>query len=221
MKYNQIPDLKLEINNYVSMLNKDSIFKDESKIRAISKYILFLKQLGSDSHYKRAMIYDLLCLMNSLTNNSKRNFYQTYRSFIENFIRFILKLDDTDNTGVRELFKNLKDHFNHNNDTDRIINYLNGEYGKCCNYVHSNIEADMKLFQYYKDILESDEMNHRTIVKLVNSILTLLKTLTNFILITSPLLVDSSFFRYKSELKFLIGEKNFKLFQFNMEEVAG
>lgn len=221
MKYNQIPDLKLEINNYINMLNRDSIFKDESKIRAISKYILFFKQLGSDSHYKRAMIYDLLCLMNSLTKNSKRNFYQIYRSFIENFIRFTLMLDDNDNTGVRELFKTLKKQFNYNNDTEIIINYLNGEYGKCCNYVHSSIDADIQLFQYYKDILESDEMNYKTILQLVNTILTLLKMLTNFVLITSPLIIDSSFFRYKSELKFLIGEKNFELFKYNIENVAG
>lgn len=214
-------EFRLDINNFMVILNSNKDFKDESKLRCIVKHIIFFKNLGEDSHYKRFMIYDLLMLMNSLTQNSKRNFYQIYRSLIENFIRFILKLEDTDSTGVRDLFKLLKERFDTCDETEEIITYINGEYGKCCDYVHSNVDAKLDIFQHYKEIVESDEMNEATLNSLINSLLTLVQKLTLFTLITSPLMIDSCFFRCKSDLRFLIGEKNFNKFKENLESTAG
>lgn len=216
MKYNQVLELKSEINSYVSILNCNDTFKDDSKIRGITKNILFLKQLGRDSHYKRAMIYDLLMLLDALTKNSKRNFYTLYRSFLENFIRFSLDLHDNDITGVRELFRLFKDTYEKDENTTTFINYIEGEYGKSCNYIHSNINADIELYQYYKDILQSNEMSNKAIIQLTNAVLTLVKKVTTFIVCELPLIVDSSFYRNKVELKFLIGKSNFNMFKSNL-----
>lgn len=199
------------------MLNKNKEINNEQDLRGIVKRIIFFKTLCNNGgeHYKRFMIYDLLSLVHALTLDSKRNFYNIYRSLIENFIRFMLELSDQDETGVRNLFGEFKNKFSNENTKD-IIYYIEGEYGKCCDYVHSNIRADLVIAQYYEDILKSEEMSKTKICSLLRQLMTFMQQITALIIYISPESIDSAFYRKKQELKFLIGDINYELFLKNI-----
>lgn len=219
-KYDLCKDLKIEINNFIHMINAKKDLANTSDIRGITKRIIFLKTVAlnqSHRHYPKFMIYDLLSIIHALTQNSTRNIYNLYRSFIENFIRFILELDDNDNTGVRKLFLSLKDKFSITPETIEIINYIDGEYSLCCNFVHSNIEADLSVFEYYKDILESDEMNNKKLTRIIKRILKFLQKATLLLIYISPEALDGGFHRNKQKMKFLIGDKDYSVFQKNTQ----
>lgn len=218
-KYDTCMAVKQEITEYISMLNRNRQLNNEQNLRGIVKRILFLKTIcnsSDDGHYKNFMIYDLLTLMHALTLDSKRNFYNTYRSLIENFIRFMLELPDFDETGVRNLFTQFKDKFSNDN-TKNIIVYIEGEYGKCCDYVHSNIRAQLVIAQYYDDILKTDEMNLAKITSFIGELLTFMQQITVLMIYVSPESIERAFYRRKQELKYLIGDSNYTLFLQNID----
>lgn len=219
-KYDSCTDIKKEIHTYMQMLNTYKNLKNEQNLTGIVKRILFLKTLflnGQSNHYNKFMIYDILILMHCLTQNSRRNFYNIYRSFIENFIRVILELPDNDNTGVRNLFAKLRTQYGNSEQAIEFINFIEGEYGKCCEYVHSNINAGLSVLEYYDDIIKTDEMNNKQICRLIKNILKLVQEITLFIIYISPEFIDSAFYRKKQELKYLIGESNYIIFRQNLE----
>lgn len=222
-KYDELVDVKDEINKYICLLTDFKDLPNKNDIRCIVKYMLILKKITQHSqnqHYKKFMIYDFLMLMHSLTQNSLRNFYQLYRSFIENFIRSILDLADDDSTGVRELFKLVNEKFNSPYEVKEIINYIDGEYSKACNFVHSNIKANINVYTYYIDIIKSDEMNNTKLKSLISKVLTLVKKVTLFVIYVSPIIIDAAFYRRKQELKFLMGNKNYTIFEINLNKVT-
>lgn len=151
-KYDDCSNLKKEMEKYLCLLNRNKKLPYKNVLINITKYIIFMKAFsenGKKGYYKNFMIYDLLMLMHSLTQNSVRNFYQTYRSFIENFIRVVINLDDNDETGVRKLFEELNKKFNSSSEVKEIIDYFNGEYSKACRFVHSNPKANISVYTYY------------------------------------------------------------------------
>jgi hypothetical protein len=220
LKYDSLIAVKTEVDAFSTLLNNAKNLPDENNIKCITKYIIFLKgisEYGENRHYKNSMICDLLMLMHSLTENSIRNFYQTYRSFVENFIRSVLNLADNDSTGVRNLFNSLNEKFNSSAEMNDIINYINGEYSKACNYVHSNITAKSNVYTFYSDILKADEMNIDRLKSLIQQILTLMKKLSLFIIYKFPVIISTIFYKRNQELKFLIGSQNYGLFQTSLE----
>ncbi|MDU4960221.1 MAG: hypothetical protein E6X17_06120 [Sporomusaceae bacterium] len=217
-KFDLCNDLKEEIESYTSMLNiaNTSI---ENDIRNITKRLLFLKTVVSRSskdHYPKFLIYDLLSLMHALKQNSKRNVYNLYRSAIENFVRFALELDDVDGTGVRKIFDLFKEKFSISPETIEIINFIEGEYSGCCDFVHSNQRAGLSIAEHYQDILSNDDMNDQTIKQITKRIVTFLQKITLLLIYVSPDFVDGSFYRSKQKLKYLIGEGNYRVLRENV-----
>lgn len=215
-KYDLCKDLKEEIQNFIHMIDVNKDLENINDIRGMTKRIIFLKTITlnqANNHYPKCMVYDLLSIVHALTQSSTRNVYNLYRSFIENFIRVVLELDDNDNTGVRNLFTSLKNKFSISPETIEIINYIEGEYSLCCNFVHSNVQARLSVFEYYKDILESDEMNSKKLTQIIKKILKFLQKATLFLIYISPESLDGAFHRNKQKMKFLIGDKDYSVFQ--------
>ena len=216
--YEKCTEEKEEIDTYVNMLKQIKELPDEHKLRGITKHILFFKtlvQYEDEKYYKNFMIYDMLMLMHSLTQNSKRNFYNTYRSLIENFLRYTLDLDDDDSTGVRNLFKLFRERFS-SEISDDIINFIEGEYSNCSDFVHSNKRANISVKQYYDEILKLDDMNENELKKMISKLVTFFKKIVIFMIYTSSEIIDGAFFRKKQKLKFLIGDSNYTLFEENI-----
>lgn len=215
-KYDSLVDVKNEITEYVNLLYQFKELPFKNDVICIAKHIIFLKKIseyGGNRHYKNSMIYDSLSIMHSLTQNSVRNFYQIYRSFIENFIRSVLDLDDNDNTGVRNLFRLINSKFASSSNSSAIINYINSEYTKCCNFVHSNIKANANVYTYYCDIVKNDEMNDICLKSLISYVLNFFEKITLFIIYEFPNIIDTMFNRKKQELRYLIGHATYAIFE--------
>lgn len=214
-RYDDLREIKIEIEKYISQLQGNSKIKDAHIIKGIAKYILFLKRIQKSKaygHYGSCFIYDMLMLMHSLTQNSERDFYTTYRSAIENFVRCFLEIEDNDETGVRNLFSNLRV-LCINGESEEIITYIEGEYGKCCNFVHSNIKANMEIYEYYADILKQNELSKEKTDRLINCVMTFVKKITELMIENKILWVDETFYKDKQTLKFLIGNQMYSRFE--------
>ncbi|WP_238858995.1 hypothetical protein [Clostridium sp. YIM B02569] len=223
-EYDEINKIKEEYKKYISLLNSKKQLPLENDLIYIIKLILFNKQffIKCDSvnmYYKNHMIYDLLMIIHSLTNNSVINFYQLYRSFIENYIRAMLDLQDNDETGVNAIFKLFEDKYNINNNNKEFIAYIKGEYSIACDYVHSNLRSNVSVYLFYKDILESDEMNEKNLKKLILKIKTLLIKIVKFSIDVDIYKIDSLYYRQYMQLEFLIGNNLFKHFKNKINEI--
>lgn len=210
-----INDLKIEINKFIELLNMRKKIPNEHELRCISKHILFQKSFfvlnykWSKTYYKKCMVYDSLLLMNALSKSSVLYFYQLYRAYIENFIRTILDFEDDDETGINAMIKILEEKTATSQELKTIFYYIKGEYSKSCEYVHSNIKADIKVYSYYEEIIKSDEMNTDNLITLINKLKTLLVMSSKMILLMYSVDVESMYYRKYEVLKFLIGEKLF------------
>ena len=211
-RYRDIELYKEDIDNFLMLVKEDVGKISESQIRSIAKGIIlfkriFMKKDTAYSHYSECLISDVLSLVHAYGIKSQRLYYTTYRSLIENFTRVLLGYDNANDTGVRNMFRELRNRYE---DTGKdFLDYLEGEYGKCCNVIHSNIKADIQLYSYYEDIVSSDEMDEKTINACVNALKTFCNKAKMFMIENIPQLVNDSFYNHKELLAFLIGKDNY------------
>lgn len=222
-KYSDLAEVKQEVKEYIFLLEKNKKLPYTDKIRGITKRILFLKcfyYYKGNGHYRDCMTYDLLMLMHSLTQESVRNVYGYYRSYIENFLRVSLNLEDEDCTGVRNLFNNFKSEFNYFEDDNIkiLVDYLEGKYSICSQFTHSNHSANMNIYTYYTEIIENDEIKEDKLKKLIDEILTLIDKIIKFVVYCFPSKIDGAFFRKKQELKYLIGNAMYANFEESLSD---
>ncbi|OOR27577.1 hypothetical protein [Bacillus wiedmannii] len=215
-KYADNTHLKDEVDKYTTMLCGQKELPLKNEIKSIAKYIIFLKEYAGNHekmHYKQYMIFDLLTVMHSLTQTSKRHVYYNLRSFIENVVRTILDFEDDDETGVRKLFELIENRYEKSAPILNLLDYLKGEYSKCCDYVHSNQKAGVTIHLYYTEILSSDDLNEHTLRSLIRSLLTMLQKVTELLLYIEANFIEGVFHRRKQELNYLIGASRFRLFR--------
>ncbi|WP_240259638.1 hypothetical protein [Clostridium perfringens] len=211
-KYEGIRELKLEIKKFLALIDENNDIPNKSKLTNIIKLIIFNKKIFNDlenenKYYIKCMIYNLLMILNSLKNNSILYFYYCYRSYIENYFRVMLYLKDDDVTGVNNLINQFTEKYNQDERMVEITTFIKGEYGKACDFVHSNRKADLPIYEYYKDILDSNELSNKKIEKLISQLKSLLRYTTELLIMTRYEDIYSSFYRKKVDLKFLIGDK--------------
>ena len=213
-RYRDIEICKKDIEFFIELVQKDIGNAPEVKLKSIAKGVIFFKRvfLYEDSvhcHYSKCLISDSLNLVHSLGIKSRKLYYTTYRSFIENFVRVLLKYDNLNDTGVRNMVTELRDKYG---DEGKIfIDYLEGEYGKCCKVIHSNIKADLQLYSYYEELLETDEM--RDAIDYINIFETFCNKCKTFVIKQESSLVNNCFYNHKELLSFLIGRKNYTIFE--------
>lgn len=210
-RYRDVELYKEDIDNFLKLVEEDVGNISESQLRSIAKGIILFKRIfmqkAPASHYSECLISDALSLVHACGIKSQRLYYTTYRSLIENFARVLLEYDNANDTGVRNMFKELRSQYE---DTGKdFIDYLEGEYGKCCNVIHSNIKADLQLYSYYEDIVSSDEMNEKTINSCVNALSTFCNKVKAFMIENIPQSVNDSFYNHKELLAFLIGKESY------------
>lgn len=211
-RYRDIELCKEDITSFLELVQEDVGNVSESQLRSIAKGIILFKRIFMQkdticSHYSECLISDALSLIHACGMKSQRLYYTTYRSLIENFTRVLLGYDNANDTGVRNMFKELRDQYE--DAGKEFIDYLEGEYGKCCNVIHSNIKADLQLYSYYEDIVSTDEMNEKTINSCVNALGTFCNKAKVFMVENIPQSVNDSFYNHKELLAFLIGKEDY------------
>ena len=207
-----INSLKDEVNRFIALVNNELI--DKKKLKNITKNLLFQKEVlvnetFGNSYYNKVYIYNCLLMIETLKHNSILFFYQVYRTSIENFIRSVLDFDDNDETGVNAMFDLLYSKIETSDELVGVYNFIKGEYGKACDYVHSNIKSNISIYLYYDQIINSDEINNEVTDSLVDKIMTLEKMTSKMILIMFNLHIETLYYRRYEVLEFLVGKKAF------------
>ena len=211
-RYRDVDLYKEDIDNFLKFVKEDVGNISENQLRSIAKGIILFKRIFIQKNpvyflYSECLISDVLSLVHGCVVISLRLYYTTYRSLIENFTRVLLGYDNTNDTGVRNMFKELRDQYE---DTGKeFIDYLEGEYGKCCNVIHSNIKANLQLYSYYEDIVSFDDMNEKAISFCVYALNTFFNKAKEFMIENTSQLVSDSFYYHKELLAFLIGKENY------------
>lgn len=215
-RYRDIDICKGDIKFFNELVQKDIGSVTETQLTSIAKGIIFFKRvfLCQDPiycHYSECLISDSLNLVHSLGIKSQRLYYTTYRSLIENFVRVLLKYDNLNDTGVRNMIKELRNKYG--GAGKKFIDYLEGEYGKCCGIVHSNFKANLDLYSYYEDFLSVDEIKDAEINNYINIFETFCNKSKKFMVEHEFSLVNDCFYNHKELLSFLIGKKNYTYFE--------
>lgn len=213
-RFRQVEKCKEDIEQFSKMVQKELINVQDKDLRAIAKGMLFIKKVyayrdDKMQHYYNCLITDILNLIHSCSKNSARIYYTFFRSAIENLVRVILRYENTNSTGVRNMFKELCERYGSSNE---IINYLEGEYGKCCEVIHSNCNADLPIYVYYEDIVKLDEIDQKMVNSLLRQLVTFYKKCEKFIVINECAQVEEAFANQKEVLRYLIGEKEYQEF---------
>lgn len=200
---------KDSIRGFMEMYDVDISTLARNKLICVVKKMIFIKLFvdnHSHTHYPKSMIYDMLSALNSLKEHKERYYHFNIRSFIENVLRTILLLDDSDRTGVNELFRQSRLTCSKSDEEIEIINLLDSKYTISNNYVHSNIMADMKIHQFYKYI-EEEAMESRVIEGHLEQMCVLLTRVCEMIIRRFSNDVEHVFFRKKATLSFLLNEQ--------------
>lgn len=209
-KYESFIGYQREIEKYIALLNSQRELPLNNELVAITKYIIFMKEIinfTGESHYKNNLVFDILSTMHALTNNSMRQFHYVFRSFIENYARSMLNLADNDETGINDLFRKIKDRYGQSEVTVEIIDFIIGEYGNSCMFVHSNTKANVDVQLYYSEIISNDDFDIKKLRSTINKILITLKRMSELLIFSHPQIIENAFYRRKQHIRFLIGHK--------------
>lgn len=161
-RYYEADNCKKDVDIFCDMVCRNKRIPVD-KMKSVAKSMLFLKKflnfyVDDQQHYYSCLISDMFLLVHALSQNSIRTYFVTYRSLIENLIRVLLKYDDKNSTGVRNMFSEFR-----NCATKSYTDYLEGEYGKCCEVVHSNCNFSLPLYSFYDELLIADEIDDKKI----------------------------------------------------------
>lgn len=210
----EINEVEIEINKFLDRLNIDKLPNlSKTDFKTLAKITLFFKELvdgDRKTYYSSFMIYDMIMVIYLLTLNSEREIYNTYRSLIENFIRYELQLSDNDDTGVYKLFKLFKDKFKQFNAT-KILDVIDSEYNKCCQYVHSNIKAQIKLESYLDDIIKHQHISDERRKCIINEVINFYKNMVTLSCYINNNNINRIFYRNNQKLKLLIEDDNYDI----------
>lgn len=161
----------------------------------ILKKTIYIKHLEdkiteNKKHYYESMVYNILLSLKCIDKLNEHFYYMVMRSYIENFIRFCLKLENLDDSSVTKIFKDFKKIVNN-------YNFFEKKYSVCCNYVHSNIKAKLDISLYLEDI-------DKSINREIKSKLELIKDFDNVIKESIMVINDV----YERELNIAFHRKN-------------
>ncbi|MED1536198.1 hypothetical protein [Bacillus pseudomycoides] len=206
-----------DIEKFLEILNAVENSWNTDILQKMAYGTIFFKCLQDTSdnkHYLKCLVQDSLSILDSLCQKSQRYFYFILRSYIENFFRALLQLEDTDATGVMKLFRNGKKIIEKYDEISGFYEKLDEAYSECCLFVHSNIDSGDEINEFLKTILERNDFenseNVNTFLEKFNEILDI--SIVIFLTCHTEI-VDSSFYRKKDILKRILSEKNQEIFR--------
>lgn len=194
----------------------------ENYFTSIMKLIYFTRDYlmhKNDSYYNKSVIYDAFRVLDSFRINSITNFHQCYRSLMENILRSILLLSDEDETGVNQLFSNIEEKFSLTPELTEIISYIKGEYGKSCDFIHSNIKSGITKELFFSDFLKNEEISAKRSYKNIESFEMFLKKYVHLIILTDSSTLENVYYRRKPTLYRLVGKEEYHLFLKNANKI--
>ena len=211
-RYRDIELCKSDIKQFVELVIKDIGEVSVDDLNSIAKNMILIKKVYFENkHYYNCLISDMFLLLHTLGKDSIRSYFTTRRSLIENFVRVILKYQDNNSTGILNMFKEFRNNFE---SQDKIfIDYLEGEYGKCCDVVHSNKKANLTMYAYYEELIKKDEITLNNKPKMLKEISEFYLKCKKFIIKCDTQSVSNAFYNHKELLYYLIGKEEYGIFE--------
>lgn len=209
--------IEKDIEKFIEILDVSGNSWDDEILKEIAYSTMFFKSIevqDENKHYLKCLVQDILSILDAVGHKSQRYYYFILRSFIENFLRVLLKLQDNDATGIMKLFSNAKRLVNSQEGIENLYEKLEEVYAECCLFVHSNIKSGDEVNEYLKVILERNDFAN---IEIVNSFLkefnALLEISIEVLLVCHTELIDNSFYRKVDVLREILSEKNYSIFR--------
>lgn len=152
-------------------------------------------------NFLKSIVYDVMNAIIAITDRRERYVQLNIRSSVEHIARIALNKEyqggEFDETVRRKDFSFLKEKKN-----KEVWSYLHNVYIRACYFVHSSPKAKLKIFSSYSELEHGDtKFNHSNTVKNLHK---LVNHITIIFLTYYLGDIEDSFFRTKSELKFLL-----------------
>lgn len=221
-RYREVERCKEDIGQFIEIAQEDIADLEYNDIVSIVKGMMFIKKTYAfpeqkRQHYYECLVTDILNLIHTFSQNSIRVYYTTYRSLIENLVRVILRYENTNATGVRNMFNELRDKFESSN--KEFIDYIEGEYGKCCEVIHSNYKANLPIYEYYEEIIKVDELSIKKKSSMAKQLSSFYLKCKMFMVKNDYIQVNNAFHNQKEVLFFLIGKNLYNIFINNCDNL--
>jgi hypothetical protein len=212
-RYSESNQYKKEIETFIQSVNNKRQIHNESSLSNIGKSILFFKILFQSKdegkkHYMDAAINDMFSLVYILTAESERSFYSTFRSLIENMIRVILDFENNNEKGINAMFKDFKKIY-----PTEYIYYLEGEYSKFCDVVHSNIRSDISLSAYFEEVEQNSQINDDKVEVFCKKMVTFYRKSKEFYINNKTELIMNKFYNQDEVLCLLLGQSYYTMYK--------
>lgn len=204
-----------DIKKVTDLLDIESNGFNENLVDEISRNIMFYKNLKLESnHYLKSLVQDGLSILDSLRFKSKRYYYFIVRSYIENFLRVLLLLDNNDETGVMKLFRESKKLLIDSDQINNVFGEIEAKYSECCLFVHSNIKADDEVSEFLKEIIERNDFEDHLIKdECLEEFKNLIDNALEIFIYCRSNIIEESFYRNFDLLRELISTENYNLYR--------
>lgn len=214
-----IKDIKMEIRDFSDRIDIDEFTPLKSEIIYIIKQYYFIKSIleeDFDRHYVRELNMDILMTIHSLfSQHSLRNFHYNYRSLLENLTRVALEFDDSNETGVNELFRQFKDYCGTKQFAD-IYELISNEYGNSCFYVHSNIKRKTSFIEYISELDSFDDLSKER-RKIVRGLVRIFESIVKILIENRYYTISQKYKRKNAVINYLISKANSQYYLLKQE----
>ncbi len=199
-----------ELYEYSKQVGNHQLSENELNFFSfISKQIVFLKNVYEiERNYKiKVLISDYYNYIVSIIKNEHRYMYVNERSIIENYTRWIVSTDVEKNYITNRVFEEFKTKTSLSEAEYKLIK---SAYSDSCGYIHGSTILNDDLVYVFKECI-ANEKRIKNMNNYFTSFMRIIKIYNRLIICTYPDLIDNSFFRRKSVLKYLVGEENLNL----------
>ncbi|WP_350313169.1 hypothetical protein OHJ28_02215 [Dickeya fangzhongdai] len=175
-----------------------------SVFRHASLYNLVIELNGNLNHkaHIKGVVYDILNSIVAIFNKRERYLQLNTRSLIEHIARIVLNKsyagNDFDEAVRRRDFDYLKE-----NNSSENWHYMHDVYIKACQFVHFSPQANLNVSSKFLQLLENDcNSSQKSLIKNLHKTSTaIMRIFIKYFHVE----IASTFYRTKSDLKFLLG----------------
>lgn len=207
--FQELNAIKQEIELFSETNIKDYEISVGNDMRYLLKKVVFFKYIKQNYHTNygvNSILSDYIFLIDSIINSNVRYYNLNIRSIIEHSLRIFNEISTTSTMTYTELMDNTKEKIALIDDNDINLGLISQIYNESCNFVHGNINAEMPLAEYFSDCFSLNN-NFPNLKKNVQHCRLLTDELLKLFLYSHYIIIDSSFHRRKTILKYLINPK--------------
>lgn len=177
------------------------------------KHIMLYNHISGEPvfhQYLQGLIYDSLNSLVSIFSGKERYFHLNIRSLVENIARIVLKKQQTDDV-FSDFIRSEDFAFLKAKSQNVIWNYLHQIYSTACLYVHSSPSANLNVTHTFEQLMKDDTCTDR--MTQIKKLQQTLNYVTTLLIINFNTEISDVFIRTRRELKFLIGNSLFKMYE--------